>query len=600
MMKKVLTTMTVDNRKDPHSPNRLIITQIVITNEYVKSVIIEDFVINQTRHVIKFIRNRLCIDSASTFDFYITKLNMPLSQRITNKQEYSKLTGSVFIFNLIVGTGALTLPYAFSRAGWLMGLFVISILAFMSFITVTFVIESMATTNAILHWQKLENFKSRLIKTPEGNERIEVNSLSQSELEVASNTSIMSSNDSTEEYAPLLENSEPHRLPMPIDYYSITEAVEMGQMISVYFKKIGITIFYICICIYLYGDLAIYATAVAKSLRDVTCYNIDYSTFVPESHIGNNSCNEKIPLNESCWGESLNITRSDAYKLYIAIFTLVLGPFVFFNVQKTKYLQMITSAFRWIAFLSMIILTIIHLAKGQGKGTPKIVNWKHIPDLFGVCIYSFMCHHSLPSLITPISDKRKLQRLFAVDYSVIVSFYLLLSLTGVFTFSSVNDLYTLNFQPDRCNLDDPNSITTFVAIQYFLALFPVFTLSTNFPIIGITLRNNLRAIILKENANWWFKNIVTPFITILPPVFISLMTEDVGQLVGYTGTYAGSSIQYIIPVVLVYKSRKMAETCLGNGVKNIHVSVFRHNYWLIIVVVWSISCVILATISKFF
>jgi hypothetical protein len=32
---------------------------------------------------------------------------------------------------------------------------------------------------------------------------------------------------------------------------------------------VGVNIFYICLAIYLYGDLAIYAAAVPKSLRDV-------------------------------------------------------------------------------------------------------------------------------------------------------------------------------------------------------------------------------------------------------------------------------------------------------------------------------------------
>ncbi len=36
------------------------------------------------------------------------------------------------------------------------------------------------------------------------------------------------------------------------------------------------------------------------------------------------------------------------------------------------------------------------------------------------------------------------------------------------------------------------------AIHYFLSLFPVFTLSTNFPIIAITLRNNLKSLFLTE------------------------------------------------------------------------------------------------------
>lgn len=31
-----------------------------------------------------------------------------------------------------------------------------------------------------------------------------------------------------------------------------------------------------------------------------------------------------------------------------AVFTLMLGPFTFFNAQKTKYLQILTSLMRWL------------------------------------------------------------------------------------------------------------------------------------------------------------------------------------------------------------------------------------------------------------
>ena len=38
--------------------------------------------------------------------------------------------GLVFLFNLIVGTGALAIPKAFGKAGWLVGTIVITLLAF--------------------------------------------------------------------------------------------------------------------------------------------------------------------------------------------------------------------------------------------------------------------------------------------------------------------------------------------------------------------------------------------------------------------------------------------------------------------------------------
>ena len=94
--------------------------------------------------------------------------------------------------------------------------------------------------------------------------------------------------------------------------------------------------------------------------------------------------------------------------------------------------------------------------------------------------------------VTPISKKRNINTLIFADYFIILLFYFLLAFTGIFAFEEINDLYTLNFQPD------PEEPWYMKVIHYFLSLFPVFTLSTNFPIIAITLRNNLQTLFLTE------------------------------------------------------------------------------------------------------
>ena len=73
--------------------------------------------------------------------------------------QYSPFTGLVYIFNLIVVTGALTLPAAFHDAGWLLSTIIIILLAFMSYLTATFVIESMACANAIVQHRRLQRIK---------------------------------------------------------------------------------------------------------------------------------------------------------------------------------------------------------------------------------------------------------------------------------------------------------------------------------------------------------------------------------------------------------------------------------------------------------
>ena len=247
------------------------------------------------------------------------------------------------------------------------------------------------------------------------------------------------------------------------------------------------------------------------------------------------------------------------------------------------------------AFGIMVALASMQLSKGTGSGDPPLFRLSGIPNLFGICVYSFMCHHSLPSLITPISNKNGVHKLMALNYFAILLFYLLVALTGVFSFKTLQDLYTLNFAPDHCNMDVHDLPTNSIAIQYFLTLFPVFTITTNFPIIGITLRNNLSqcaSVVRKSFEGNRMGNLIFPFMVIIPPALISLATEDLQILVGFTGSFAGIGVQYVIPTMLVVCAQRMCRSTLGTGITNPHSSPFRHGAWIIFTVLWTITCIV--------
>ncbi|XP_012991261.1 transmembrane protein 104 [Esox lucius] len=477
---------------------------------------------------------------------------------------YSPYVGLVYMFNLIVGTGALTMPKAFATAGWVVSLGLISFLAFMSYMTTTFVIEAMAAANAQLRWKRRE----------------------QEEVKDSDSTS----DYSEDEDVIVRGRSEPETRPIlsvqrqggggggHVDHFDIVERVEMGQMASLFFNKVGVNMFYICMVVYLYGDLAIYAAAVPISLTEVAC--------------GNHSCSAgSVKYNDTdlCWGP---VTRKDAYRVFLSIFTLMLGPFVFFDAQKTKYLQILTSLMRWIAFTMMIILALIRIGKGRGEGRPPVAQISGVPNLFGVCVYSFMCQHSLPSLVTPISDKRRVGTLVVCDYVLILGFYSLLSFTAIFCFDSslLHDMYTLNFT-DNCDVLDV------AFLRYFLGLFPVFTISTNFPIIAVTLRNNWKTLFHRDGGTypWVVDRVVFPLITLVPPVIVAFCTHNLESLVGITGAYAGTGIQYVIPALLVYFGRRHVEPMLGADEVNKHRSPFRHTFWVWFVVVWATFCLMFVT-----
>ncbi|XP_075231085.1 transmembrane protein 104 homolog isoform X2 [Lycorma delicatula] len=461
-------------------------------------------------------------------------------------ETYSIWTGLVYVFNLIVGTGALTLPVSFSQSGWLIGAILITLLALISYITATFVVEAIATSNAIKQW------KQPYIQAADSEDE----------------------DAHTSEDTPLCRPEHLQNFPTtPVSYFTLDEKLEMGEMANLLFSKVGQLLFYLCLCSYLFGDLAIYSAAVSDSLVDVICTNCE--------NVSTN-CSD-IP----CWSNS-SMTEKQAYRLFLCAFLVVFGPFAYFNVQKTKYLQMLTSVTRWLAFIVMIGLAIRRLLSPNEKhGSPATAQLSGIPVLFGSCIYSFMCHHSLPGLISPITNKSNLNKALAADYFLVLSFYLTLALTSVFAFPELHELYTLNFTPK------PNDPFILRGIDYFLTLFPVFTLSTNFPVVAVTLRSNLQSIISPQRS-WFVRRILVPTFAVTAPVLLAMVVPDVESLVKFTGSYAGTGIQYVIPAFLVIKARSSIPEEMRH-MPNKYVSPFSSNYWPVLIIIWSVICSIFVT-----
>lgn len=200
---------------------------------------------------------------------------------------YSPYVGLVYMFNLIVGTGALTMPKAFATAGWLVSLVLLVFLGFMSFVTTTFVVEAMGAANAQLRWKRMETRQE---------EEDDDDSSSASDSDVLAQDTYERA-----EKRPILSVQR-----RGSNLFEITDRVEMGQMASMFFNKVGVNLFYFCIIIYLYGDLAIYAAAVPFSLMQVTCA------------LGNDSCgvesDSKYNDTDPCWGP---LRRVDAYRIYL-------------------------------------------------------------------------------------------------------------------------------------------------------------------------------------------------------------------------------------------------------------------------------------------
>ncbi|CCI44489.1 unnamed protein product [Albugo candida] len=450
--------------------------------------------------------------------------------------EYSPITGFVFIFNLIVGAGALTIPHSFVQTGLLYGSVLLALLAVTSYITATFVVECIAGVHALKTLEKAkseENVKSSFRVSDHTKEK-------RSE----------SPGLNHDEAVPLLEEgSTAAHLDGKNCIFDISDKTELAQLAQRLFNRQGLHAFSACVVIYLYGDLAIYAVAVPKSLREMICPR---------------------PSRESVWVCYGSLDSYQVYQIFVIAFAVIFGAFAMGDVQKTKLMQLITTIIRHTSFGLMIVLAIIGIIQHQGRSLKQVLAYEdptEISTFLGVCIYSFMCHHSIPGLVAPIANKKKVRKVLLGAFLAVFIVYIILCGTAAFRFTpeEIHDVYTLNFLDHHTPRIE----------AYFLNLFPVFTLSANFPLIAITLRENLMSLFQERTLGTSTavegdcgvdapsrasgKRYYYGLAALIPPVLIAFFTEDVALLVGITGAYAGLGIQWIVPTCLVFALRQQLD-----------------------------------------
>lgn len=159
--------------------------------------------------------------------------------------------------------------------------------------------------------------------------------------------------------------------------------------------------------------------------------------------------------------------------------------------------------------------------------------------------------------------------------------------------------------------------------------------SANFPVITITLRENLRTLAHSLTGNGeaeahaannreavdggclaFVSRHMYALVAIIPPLVVAFFTEDVSMLVGFTGAYAGLGIQWIVPTCLVFCLRRRLDSerarvlmANGNGAKsdftkqkgnqNPFASPFAHVAWLYVILTCALASTVIITISHF-
>jgi hypothetical protein len=197
------------------------------------------------------------------------------------------------------------------------------------------------------------------------------------------------------------------------------------------------------------------------------------------------------------------------------------------------------TAYRFTAFAVMIITVLVgfayprpnfHISSGSSYSPTPTVDWSGFAIVFTSGAVALNFHYNLPDIARPVKNKLALTKIVTSAQLTAFGFYVLLGLLCSLYFGNATEpLATLNWRTYTARHGGWGGSTSdrpfyAVMIQLFVMLFPVFDMLSVFPLVGITLGNNLyntAPLSLKNKFTEKRGKIICCLVGTIPPVIMA-------------------------------------------------------------------------------
>mmetsp|Transcript_4655 Transcript_4655/g.7559 ORF Transcript_4655/g.7559 Transcript_4655/m.7559 type:complete len:481 (+) Transcript_4655:61-1503(+) len=438
--------------------------------------------------------------TAPNEDEVVLELSMDAKPRL---DQYSAPVCGMFMLNMVLGTGPMTLPYAFNQAGILLSAIFLGGMMSISYVTATYVVEGLATAD------KLKAARANGLRPEDENART-------------------------------LSGGNP-------DEARIETRSEFGDIAKEVFPSNLSWLAYLIVIVYAYGVLTVYVISGCESLSGV---------------VG-------------------NIAGVDSYYIFLVIFAVIVTPVCLLDFQKTKPLQIFIGALRVTVVVVMMTVMIRFLARSSEPITSR--KWREIPlfrieglpSLFGNAAFTFMIHHSIPGLVFPLRRHASSAKVIGTTYLGSYAIYMVLGLLALWSFGDEQWAKCPNTPSHPCEIQGLFN-QNFASADWqwaakFIVCYPVLVVSV-FPLVAITLRNNLKAAFSapQSASSLDCRHLAFTLLTVAPPYIVASLTKDVQVVLKYVGCYFGLGLMALVPALIVYFSRRqgVTSTLVGSGLRS--------------------------------
>jgi amino acid permease len=428
-----------------------------------------------------------------------------------------------FTVNFIIGSGFLTIPWAFYQVGSLLGIVVLVAFGIFSIVSVYFILETVERAQ-ILEKYNLEK---------EENLRLD-------------DSSHDTGDDESHELLTMFNTSE--------EKVEIVRKREIPELCEIFLGK-SFAHFYVCaVSVFVYGVLWAYASVFSHSFAAL------YPVFGSRSF-------EMYLFLFACFVIPFSVMELSEQ----AIVQVVLSFFRFCMFS--------------IMFATVIEATKSGKNEFQLDSVPRIhlendlfdFHISKIQYLLPIAAFAFLFHHAIPSLAHSTHKKSWLKSLFTISIILCAISYIILGL--------VVSIYFQKETKSSCNLNWKNYIGRgtpenpgkfAVILRTFVLLFPALDVASAYPLHAFSLGNNLQSAYYGPAPKQKSRYRATMFrlLAACPPVLGALIVSDLGSITNYTGIMGLVLVFAFPPMLARFSESKLLSLGLNPSALQTSIAVY--------------------------
>ncbi|KAH3743218.1 amino acid transporter [Pelomyxa schiedti] len=315
------------------------------------------------------------------------------------------------------------------------------------------------------------------------------------------------------------------------------EKYDYARFCEVFAGKWGKVFALVCLCLYCYGILWAYASTFGSSL----------AMLIWQIFIRTETCDVSLSPSTDC------MTTYYCCILGLAICGI---PLSLLEVTSQWALQFGLTLYRFFAFSVMAVTCAINLGVAGPMDNQYVwgFKWSGFAVSFTSTIIAQTMHYNLASAVTPVKDKRYLRRIVVFAEATAFFFNVMVGIICAVNFNSTtHSLIVLNWATYTGRHGGWGAGSTLwwaYIIQALVLIFPVINIFSNFPLVCITVGNNMHTFI----PTTWYPRFggvkvtrgICRAIAAIPPIIAAAILGDLSVIFTVTGLF-GFFLVFFIP-----------------------------------------------------